>query len=317
MAGEIDPERWQRIEGVLHRVLDVPEERRNALLDETCRDDAALRRDVERLLAADNELETGGAASSFLSGSAAEAIAPVVERLRDAEGPTASLPAGTRMGAYRILEEIGRGGMGVVYLAERVDGQFEEQVALKLLKKGVDSEEILRRFRQERQILAWLRHPNIASLLDGGLTDDGVPYFVMEHVHGQPITRYCEERRLDVTARLELFRQVCRSVQHAHNNLVVHRDLKPSNILVTAAGEVKLLDFGVAKVLGEDGSVLVTRTELRLLTPQYASPEQIRGDPPTTATDVYGLGMVLYELLAGELPHRLHSPSLAAAERAV
>jgi serine/threonine-protein kinase len=304
MAREVDPQRWQRIEEALRRALDAPEERRRACVDEACGDDAALRADVERLLAADAALEADAAAREFLSTPAADVIAPAVRGLAAGGIADAGRPAGTRMGPYRIEREIGRGGMGVVYLAERGDGQFEERVALKVLKKGVDSEEILRRFLQERQILAWLRHPNIASLLDGGLADDGVPYFVMEHVDGEPITRYCDARRLDVTARLTLFRQVCRGVQHAHNNLVVHRDLKPSNILVTAAGEVKLLDFGVAKVLGDGGAAHLTRTELRLLTPHYAAPEQLRGEPTTTATDVYGLGTVLHELLTGELPHR-------------
>src|SRR5690606_31971710 len=209
-----------------------------------------------------------------------------------------------RIGAYRIVREIGRGGMGQVLLAERADGQFEQRVAIKLLKRGMDSDAIHARFLRERRILAALEHPNVARLIDGGVADDGRPYFVMEYVEGLPITRYADEHRLDVDARLRLFSTVCTAIEHAHRNLVVHRDLKPANILVTAAGDAKLLDFGIAKALAPHDPDTATQPELggRLLTPGYAAPEQFRGGAITTATDVYGAGGVLYELLAGRPP---------------
>src|SRR5690606_25102516 len=234
-------------------------------------------------------------------------------------GGDAALAPGVRVGAYRIVHEIGRGGMGVVYLAERADEEFEKRVALKVVKRGMDTDEVLRRFRHERQILASLEHPNIARLLDGGATSDGRPYLVMEHVEGEPIDAYCDRRRLGIRERLELFRAVCDAVQHAHQRLVVHRDIKPSNILVTAAGEPKLLDFGIAKLLDDSSPDATphTRTGLRLLTPEYASPEQVRGAPVTTASDVYALGIVLYRLLSGRPPYEVHEPSVAEAERAL
>src|SRR5690606_10699481 len=190
--------------------------------------------------------------------------------------------------------------MGVVYLAERDDGHFRRRVAIKLLRGSPDGEELHRRFRAERQILASLEHPNIAQLLDGGVTDGELPYLVMEYVDGQTITTYCDRHRLSVHQRIALFRDVCAAVHHAHRNLVIHRDLKPSNILVTPEGKVKLLDFGIAKLLNPMASVEevpVTRTHFRILTPDYASPEQVRGDTLTTTSDVYALGVVLYELL--------------------
>jgi serine/threonine-protein kinase len=226
---------------------------------------------------------------------------------------------GTVIGPWRLVRELGSGGMGRVYLAERADGEFLQTAALKLLRPAAGSEEILRRFEQERQILASLDHPSIARLVDGGRTPDGRPYFVMEHVEGLPIDRYCDEERLSVEARLELFCQVARAVQHAHRNLVVHRDLKPSNIVVTVDGEVKLLDFGIAKLLSPVGrpSEPPTRTLARLLTPEYASPEQVLGLPITTASDVYQLGLLLYELLCGVHPQELAGGASGSLEAAV
>ncbi len=313
-----DARRWALIESLFARALDVAEEERSAFLDEACGHEPAIRADVDRLLAAD------AAAGGCLDAPADEVLAALVRRGvraarpggQDAPAKSAALSTGDHVGVYRVVEEIGRGGMGVVYLAERADGQFEQRVALKLLKRGMDSEDLLRRFLQERQILAWLRHPNIAALLDGGLTDDGAPYFVMELAQGRPITRHCIERTLGVNERLRLFVDVCRGVQHAHRSFIVHRDLKPSNIVVTEAG-VKLLDFGVAKLIGESESAAVTRTGLGMLTPQYAAPEQFRGEAVTTATDVYALGMVLYELLTDRLPYRLDTTSWAASARLV
>lgn len=223
---------------------------------------------------------------------------------RDQFGP------GSRIGPWRVLGELGRGGMGVVYLAERADGQYERQVALKVIKRGMDTHEILRRFLTERRILARLGHPHIAALYDGGATDDGLPYFAMELVEGAPITSYCDDRRMSVEERLALFERACEAVRYAQLNLVLHRDIKPSNIMVTTAGRVKLLDFGLAKVLDPGESTEAshtTRTGRRWFTPAYAAPEQIAGVPATTATDVYGLGAVLYELLCGHLPTPLPS----------
>jgi serine/threonine-protein kinase len=221
-----------------------------------------------------------------------------------------------RIGPYRVLREIGQGGMGTVYLAARDDDEYQKRVAIKVVR-GVDSAEVVRHFRRERQILAGLEHPNIARLLDGGSTEDGLPYLVMQHVEGLPIDRFCDERKLSVRERLELFRGVCAAVQHAHRNLVVHRDIKPANVLVTADGAPRLLDFGIAKILNPDlASDAATATGLSM-TPDYASPEQARGGPITTATDVYSLGVVLYELLTGHRPYRLKSREPLAVLKAI
>jgi eukaryotic-like serine/threonine-protein kinase len=216
---------------------------------------------------------------------------------------------GERIGPYRILEAVSSGGMGTVYRAVRDDREYEKHVALKLIKRGMDTDLIVRRFRYERQILASLQHPNIAALLDGGTTPDGLPYLVMEYIEGQPITGYADGRKLGIAARLELFRTVCAAVEYAHQNLVVHRDLKPNNILVTPEGNPKLLDFGVAKLLGPDessGEPTTTFSAMSFLTPEYASPEQVRGDPITTQSDVYSLGVLLYRLLTAHWPYRPH-----------
>jgi len=222
------------------------------------------------------------------------------------------------IGPYRVVRELARGGMGVVYLAERADGQFEQRVALKLMKRGMDSEEIHQRFLAERQILAQLTHPHIARLLDGGVSNEGQPYFAIEYVDGTAITAHCEARQLGVEQRLRLFLDVCDAVRYAHQNLVVHRDLKPSNILVTADGQAKLLDFGIAKLLRQEtGETGLTQTGLRVMTPEYAAPEQVLGEPVTTATDVYALGAVLYELLTGRRAHHLQSRTPTEVERVI
>jgi len=288
---ELSPDRRQQIEDLFEDALDVPTSAREAWLDAHCAADAELRGEVAALLAGHDRTH------GILEDSSVKLAVALAN----------DLPADRRIGPYRIRREIGRGGMGVVYLAERDDGQFRQRVALKVLRDSADADELHRRFLAERQILASLSHPRIAQLLDGGVTDGQLPYLVMEYVNGVPMTTYCDERRLSVEARLQLFREVCAAVHHAHQNLVIHRDIKPSNILVTGDGHIKLLDFGIAKLLSPTLGALpvpVTRTAHRPMTPEYASPEQVRGESITTASDVYSLGVVLYELLCGSRPHR-------------
>jgi serine/threonine-protein kinase len=284
----VTPERWQQIKAVLDGALEREGPERAVFLEESCRGNDELRREVESFAASETEI------GDFIE-------TPVFRiRLQEVE----PLAVGQRIGAYRIVREIGRGGMGAVYLAERAD-EFEQRVAIKLVRRGMDTDEIVRRFRSERQILAHLDHPNIGKLFDGGTTEDGRPYFVMEYVEGRPIDEYCDDRKLPVRARLELFRQVCAAVHFAHQNLIVHRDLKPGNILVTAGGVPKLLDFGIAKLLDPNQDLYaLTRVDLRPMTPEYASPEQVRGETITTASDVYALGVLLYVLLTGHRPYR-------------
>ena len=293
---------WRRLEAIFEEVAALPEDERKERLAELCGGDLALRSEVASLLAADAR------AGDFLERSPASADAALP--------PPAVL--GRRLGPWRVVSPLGQGGMATVYLGVRDDGEFRQQVAIKVFRYGTDHTELLDRFRAERQILASLDHPNIARLLDGGTTPDGLPYLVMEHIDGVPIDRYCQERDLGFDARIDLFRQVCAAVQYAHQNLVVHRDIKPSNILVTPDGRPHLLDFGIAKLL--EGSTLSdppTRTGQRLMTPHYASPEQIEGRPVTTASDVYSLGVLLYILLTGRLPYRLDPDRVGAVEQAV
>ena len=286
-------QRWQRLEDLFHSMLALPPEQRAAALAEACGDDDQLRVEVERLLRADAH------ASAFVGSAAAE-----LER-----AAAAVLPDSGQIGAYRIVRELGRGGMGSVFLGERADAQFDMRVAIKLIKRGMDSDAVLERFRHERQILAGLEHPNIARLLDGGTTSDGVPYFVMEYIDGVAIDEYCRTHQLPIEARLNLFRQVCAAVSYAHQHLVVHRDIKPSNILVTAEGVPKLLDFGIAKLVESGEETMATAFGAQAMTPQYASPEQLRGERVTTVSDVYALGVLLYELLCGEKPYEVSGKS--------
>ena len=286
---------FARIRSLVERALELDAEGRAHLLDRECAGDESLRREVEDLLRA------AGDSTEFL------------------ERP-ASPAEGAKVGPWRIGRLLGTGGMGSVHLASRDDGQYEQRAALKLIRAGVGARELLRRFRNERQLLASLEHPGIARLLDGGQTEDGRPYIAMEFVDGVPIDVYCDAKGLDLRARIGLVLRVCDAVAEAHRSLVVHRDLKPSNILVTAAGEPKLIDFGIAKVLGaEPGEATIDLTAANgsRLTPSYASPEQVRGERVTTASDVYSLGVVLYELLTGERPYRIESTEPTAILRIV
>jgi serine/threonine-protein kinase len=309
----LDVDRWRQVEEVLDVALNQEPDRWTAVLDDKCSGDPDLRREVEALLG------RLGTARGFLESPPSAAAAALLAEVREAaEG--ASAPLDRRIGAYRLVREVGRGGMSRVYLAERADGQFEQRVALKVLRPGLDSDLDLERFRAERQILASLNHPHIARLLDGGVSDDGLPYLVMEYVEGEPLDRYCAARKLTTRQRLDVFLTVVEATQYAHRNLVVHRDLKPSNILVTNDGVVKLLDFGLAKLLGPAypaAAAPATRTGHRWMTPEYAAPEQIRGESVTTLTDVYQLGTVLYELLSGRLPFGAGVSSAHELERAV
>ena len=290
-----DPERQRALDDMFHGALDQPPEQRAAWLHAQSAD-AELRAEVEALIAAYDRPD------SVFDRNALHVAGNLLSALR----------IEPHIGPYRVLRELGRGGMGVVYLAERDDGQYRRRVAVKVLRHGPDPDELHRRFLAERQILASLNHPNIAQLLDGGVTDTHIPYLVMEYVDGVPITTYCDRQRLGVDERLHLFRDVCAAVHHAHQNLVIHRDIKPSNILITEDRRVKLLDFGIAKLLNPTlgpADQAFTRTEWRIMTPEYASPEQVRGDSLTTASDVYALGVLLYELLCGRRPHRITSGS--------
>ena len=317
------PERWRAAEAILDTLIDLPMGARRRCLQELSLD-PEIRSLVETWL---DSLETD---DDFLSGSV-EADAPELwarlgpeiegpddgtnaERHRETATENESVPR--RIGPWRILRPIGRGGMGTVHLAERADGAFEQTAAVKLLRRGLDTDDIVARFLAERQILADLDHPNVARLLDGGATEDGRPYLVMEYVDGEPIDAWCDSRDASLEERLELFTKVCDAVAYAHRNLVVHRDLKPSNILVKDDGEPKIVDFGIAKLLEPGGESATTMTRSPMWTPTYAAPEQILGEAVTTATDVWGLGAVLYRLLAGESMRQIDTPTPVALERA-
>lgn len=310
MSPSPDRDRWQRIGGILDAALECEPERWPDVLDAACIGAPDLRREVEDLLG------RVGDVSEFLVSPSAAVAAAVIADAHDAR----EAQAGQRIGAYSVVREIGRGGMSRVFLAQRADGQFEQHAALKLLRPGLDTEIDRARFRAERQILASLNHPNIARLLDGGLTDTGQPYLVLEYVDGQPIDAYCDEHVLTVRQRLELFLMAAEATQFAHRNLIIHRDIKVSNIFVSADGVVKLLDFGLAKLLepnAYDGESSRTRTVAHWMTPEYAAPEQVRREPVTTLTDVYQLGVVLYRLLAGRLPFTAECRDLRELEAAV
>lgn len=300
----MDTNRWQRLETLFLAAIELEASERNDFLDEVCSDDDSLRIELESMLSAEEE---------------GIALALESRLLAEDSSDTASNLVGTQIGPYRIEQLIGEGGMGEVYLASRADEQFDQKVALKFVRPGYRNSQMLARFRLERQVLARLTHPNITQLLDGGIDTEGRPYLVMQYVEGVPITEFCDTHQLSISDRLGLFRTVCDAVQHAHRNLVVHRDLKPSNILVTEDGVVKLLDFGIAKLLNADWGVSIaeTRSQVRLMTPEYASPEQVKGEVITTATDVYALGVLLYEILSGRRPYQIGNRMQAEIERII
>jgi serine/threonine protein kinase len=292
---------WPKVKELFSEAVKLDPQERIPFLNQACAADENLRSEVLGLLSAHDS------SGDFIQH---PALVDVGFMVNDVSTDTNhSAVTGQHIGTYEIIRELGRGGMGAVYLASRADESFDKQVALKLIKRGMDSDAIIKRFVMERQILANLDHPNIARMIDGGTTEDGLPYFVLEYIEGTTITRYCDEHKLNTLERLKLFLQVCAAVQFAHQNLIVHRDLKPSNIIVTKDGTPKLLDFGIAKLLSVDSALVETETIGRLFTPEYASPEQLRGLPITTTSDVYSLGVVLYELLSGHRPFSLASRS--------
>jgi serine/threonine-protein kinase len=300
---ELPDDRWRRVRELFDAALDREPDDRAAFLAAECGDDEDLRREVASLLSADSEQ--------------GDPVAEAIDVAAPAR-PGATLRLGRLVGPYRIVDVVGEGGMGTVYLAEREDGAFQKKVAVKVVRAGLDSARVVDRFVRERRILGRLAHRHIAQILDAGTTDDGLPYLVMEYVDGERIDRHCDVRQLGLRARVRLVQQVCDAVSHAHQQLVVHRDLKPANLLVTTDGAPKLLDFGIAKILedtaaaGDD-----TATRLRPMTPRYASPEQILGEPVSTATDVHALGILLYELLTGRHPFSEDLDSPRALEQAI
>jgi eukaryotic-like serine/threonine-protein kinase len=303
----MDPALWQQVKTLFDLALQHEPGRRTEFVGEVCADNPILRDELLSLLASFDR------SHSFIE-------PPSIDR--PAVTDSADIPpfAGRRVGPYELLRVIAEGGMGTVYLAARADDQYQKRVAIKVIRAAVDRQEVVRRFRHERQMLAALSHPNIVTLLDGGTTEDGLPFLVMDYVEGLPVDEYCRARRLSIPERLRIFLGICGAVQHAHQNLVVHRDLKPSNVLVTVDGTPKLLDFGIAKLLRPEFSpepIAVTRTTERPMTLEYASPEQIKGDPITTATDVYALGVVLYQMLTGASPYAVETGSPFELERAI
>src|SRR5450631_3842487 len=299
--------RWQKVQSLFEEIADSEPAERAARLASSCGDDSQLRKSVESLLVSDQRTEDP------LVNAIGEAAESLLVEHQDRL-------LGTRIGAYRVVSILGHGGMSTVYRGERDDSQYQQTVAIKVLHYATLHPRLRSRLHSERHILATLDHPSIARLIDSGDLEDGTPYLVMEHVDGESIDGYCDDRTLFVRERLGLFIQVCAAVQYAHRNLVVHRDIKPANIFVTGDGSPKLLDFGIAKLLAPESlsyTLPVTRLQERILTPENAAPEQVLGRPITTATDIYSLGVLLYQLLTGRSPYRLLSYSQLQLERAI
>lgn len=311
----MSPERWKKIEEIFQEALDRKPSERQKFIEENCDTDAELRAEVEKLVArfeSDEEfLESPVWTDSILlQKSLKQQIASSLDEEISFSSTKSGSLIGKKIGVYRLTQELGKGGMGMVYLAERTDGEFHQKVAVKLIKRGMDTDFIIKRFRHERQILATLNHPNIAQLLDGGTTNDDLPYFVMEFIEGVPVNRYCEKKNSNLRQKLELFLSICSAISYAHKRKIIHRDIKPSNILVTEDNIPKLLDFGIAKILDPESAeeaITQTETQMRLMTPEYASPEQVKGEQLTPASDQYALGILLFELITGTRPYKFPS----------
>lgn len=301
---------WKKVRELFESALELAEVARTPWLKAACAGDVQLQKQVQELLDADAEQQLQALTS--IEGIAPELLVAITETN---EADAAQALIGSRLGAWRLTREIGRGGMGAVYLAERDDGAYQQQAAIKLIRAGWDSDALMQRFRAERQILAGLNHPNIASLLDGGLSREGKPFLVLEYVQGVEFASYCNQHNLGINARLRLFLTVCAAVSYAHTRLVVHRDLKPANILVNETGQVKLLDFGIAKLI--DPAAGISESTTRMFTPECAAPEQIRGETASTGVDVYALGVLLFTALTGRRPYSAANTTPAAYEQAI
>jgi serine/threonine protein kinase len=307
---DLTPQQWEKLQALFEQVEQIPTSQREAFLQQACGDDLVLYVSAQQLIQIDEP------ASNILGESISDFAAPLLTDLEKRLESTEY--RGKQIDNYLILQVLGRGGMGVVHLAEHVE--TKAKVALKILRKSMSNDDIARRFRYEWKILALLKHPNIARHLDGGITEDGSPYFAMEYIKGTPINEFCDSYCLMVDQRIKLFQMVCLAVHFAHQSAIIHRDLKPNNILVTGRGEIKLLDFGIAKVLKPQAmnlSGITTRAGVRVMTPEYASPEQIKGEPIRATSDVYQLGLLLYELLTGHLPYPIRKVAQSEAERII
>ncbi|MDZ7805720.1 MAG: serine/threonine-protein kinase [Gracilimonas sp.] len=302
--------RWNKIEDIIDQVLDLPKEQRLPYLEKTCTDEG-LKAEVLEMLQSISDSE------GWLEGLRGYRQKVFDEDFESISSLSSDTLIGTQFGSYTITKKIGEGGMGVIFLAERSDDTFNHQVAIKIIRNGRATEENIQRFKREQQILARLNHPGIAQLYDGGVTDEGFPYIIMEYVDGIPITEYCVKHQCSVSEKIRLIKQVLKAVQNAHENLTVHRDLKPDNILIDSSGNVKILDFGISKLLEDEDNLMLTQTGSKILTPRYAAPEQIKGERITTSTDMYSLGVVFYKLLTGTDPYQLDDKTRYEVEQTI